>query len=307
MLLDKIFNIYQSHEGRTHIEICGIKFRFTNKKTFLQRKKLINFYNSFSNPREIPKASGDLRLIQKVNAKFLKEFSDFCESNNIKYWLDFGTLLGAIRHNGFIPWDDDIDIGMIREDYEKVIKLFEQGVVNKFFKLYYCFNNKNKCFIKVKSTQSESIFIDIFPYDFYYSAVTTEDKKIISEKISKIVNKKYKYFSKKEKILEYFKKETRKAILENKPVDTSTKPALFMALDYPHRWKNKVYDWENIFPLKKINFENYEFFAPNMPEKVLESIFGNYMEMPKDCYPRHSSFANMNNKEREFLKNFVGE
>lgn len=50
--------------------------------------------------------------------KLLRVFDEICRKNNLKYWLDGGTLIGAIRHNGFIPWDDDIDVAMLSDDYE---------------------------------------------------------------------------------------------------------------------------------------------------------------------------------------------
>jgi len=66
--------------------------------------------------------------------------------------------------------------------------------------------------------------------------------------------------------------------------------------------ENKVYDYETIFPLKKINFENHEVWAPNEPEKVLKSIYGNYMSIPKNSYPRHSSYVNIPTQEQNLLE-----
>ena len=79
--------------------------------------------------------------LQKLELEILIEFANFCEKNKLKYYLAEGTLLGAVRHKGFIPWDDDIDVMMPREDYEKFLKI----AIKKFPKNYrtkilgYCF------------------------------------------------------------------------------------------------------------------------------------------------------------------------
>lgn len=66
----------------------------------------------------------NLREAQLKMNKILQFFKFFCEKNDIIYWIDYGTLLGAVRHGGFIPWDDDIDIGMDRENYKKFYDIF---------------------------------------------------------------------------------------------------------------------------------------------------------------------------------------
>lgn len=67
---------------------------------------------------------------KKIQLSILRDIDVFCQKNQIKYFLAFGTLLGAIRHKGFIPWDDDIDIAMPRPDYNKFILSFNGMVDN---------------------------------------------------------------------------------------------------------------------------------------------------------------------------------
>ena len=61
-----------------------------------------------------------IREIQVATKELLKSFDTLCAKLNLQYWLMFGSLLGAVRHKGFIPWDDDLDVGMFHEDYKKL-------------------------------------------------------------------------------------------------------------------------------------------------------------------------------------------
>lgn len=111
--------------------------------------------------------------------KILIEVDRVCRILNIKYTLSSGTLLGAVRHKGFIPWDDDIDIGMTRDNYEKFLNLAQKVLKNKYFLQTYETDNNNPCnFAKVLNTEipiiekdkihlkiKRGLFIDIFPID----------------------------------------------------------------------------------------------------------------------------------------------
>ena len=63
--------------------------------------------------------------LRETQISILDYFASICQKYNLTYWLHFGTLLGAVRHKGYIPWDDDIDVAMLREDYEKLIKVLK--------------------------------------------------------------------------------------------------------------------------------------------------------------------------------------
>ena len=75
----------------------------------------------------------DIKNAQKINKILLIEFDKYCNKHNIKYRLEAGTLLGAIRHRGFIPWDDDVDVAMKREDYNKLVKAIKKDPLPEDF------------------------------------------------------------------------------------------------------------------------------------------------------------------------------
>ena len=70
-----------------------------------------------------------LEEIKQVELDILKYLHDLCEQHHIKYFIDFGTLLGAVRHKGFIPWDDDTDISLARDEFEKLYKVLKMKII----------------------------------------------------------------------------------------------------------------------------------------------------------------------------------
>lgn len=304
-----ILNI-EKCKNRIKINFLGIKLNLLRREFQKEREAIKLKYQSYKNVTEIPPADGQLRLIQLANAGLLRIFDEICKENSIAYWLDFGTLLGAVRHKGFIPWDDDIDVGMLREDYEKFIKLFENGFpANSELKLVFENNHRHKCYLKFKHTGSDNVCVDIFPYDKYAVKLSDDGKFELSRRISKITKlkwfEKFRYIKSNNNLRKYMFNVTRNKILGNQTI-VDEHPAVFMAIDFPHKWKNKVYDWETLFPLRDLIFENTEFPVPNNCDKVLSSIYGNYMEIPQDAYPRHTDYKCLD-KERDLLEELAME
>ena len=120
----------------------------------------------------------DLKQIQQRELKIFQVFLDICEKYGIRYYLAGGTLLGAVRHNGFIPWDDDIDINMPREDYDKLLSHADEIGASGDYKLAaYELGNLNYPFAKIydlhtsirklydEDETEKNLWIDIFPMD----------------------------------------------------------------------------------------------------------------------------------------------
>lgn len=121
------------------------------------------------------------RKLQITEIEILDAVSGFFERHNITWFLDSGTVLGAMRHGGFIPWDDDIDIGMLRDDFEKFLELSALEDFPKGFSVHtisdtpgfggmYAKVFKDGTEFRTKETVdagfAQGIFIDVFPYDF---------------------------------------------------------------------------------------------------------------------------------------------
>lgn len=308
-ILKYIFSVDTTSTNRTIVYFCGIKFRHLKASVKNAKENYIKWEGAVS---EIPKATGVLRKIQLADLKLMEIFDKLCKENNLGYWLDFGNLLGAVRHKGFIPWDDDVDLGMIRDDYEKFIELYKDGIP-QYPDLYLQFNNngKNKCFVKVLHKKLPSVQIDIFPYDFYYKKTNTEEKAELTKFIKSIVNRRiYKliflfFLNRPQAMRKRFAKLRDKEILKGNKVIKEEHPSLFYGIDYPHSHKQLVFDYDTIFPLKTINFDGKQFLCPNNEDKLLTDEFGNYMELPDDCYPRHANSEVLPKEIEEEIEKFL--
>lgn len=122
----------------------------------------------------------NLQEVQHIELEILKKFHDFCESHGLKYVLGYGTLLGAVRHKGFIPWDNDIDVLMPRDDYDKFLKIVTtENIADHLYVQHYTLDPRyhymcarvcdantrvNVPYIKEQPTRL-GLWIDIFPMD----------------------------------------------------------------------------------------------------------------------------------------------
>lgn len=236
-----------------------------------------------------------LRFQQLRMLEMLAYFDDVCRRHGIRYWLSSGTLIGAVRHGGFIPWDDDVDVEMLRDDYEKLITIFENEPNPKFILQthrtdFYYFQPFAKLrdpnsLIKETGTdvdrlyKYQGIFIDVFVLDpsssrrVAYVAHILHNTLILN-RISKIKSPTLR--------LVYYK--TVYGALHKLLFPTirffmkaGTKDRLRHALGggfFGERF------YHELFPLKTVLFENLTLPVPHHYDCLLKRIYGNYMTLP---------------------------
>lgn len=308
----QLFNIFtiatisNYSETRNLITILGFKIKIAKREIAKERQE--NVFYQYKKDKidiaKVPPAQGLLRDIQLANLALLKELAYVCEKNNFKYILDAGTLLGAVRHSRFIPWDDDIDILMFREDYEKIVSAFKNTTRNSdFYAEYHRDKDTNsQYFIKIKHKKCPFLGVDIFPLDSYGKHLSLKEQLKATNKICKI--------------LKHLKKEINPNISneETKTILTKTmKEKILLSsanengdfvygVDFAHKLKNWFLDRDIVLPLRKIQFEDSEYTTVNKPKEFLKNIYGDYMKYPKKMKILHYSYKNLTSEQLETIK-----
>lgn len=264
--------------------LAGIRIIRKDKCTILKEEN--NYLKSVINAigiDKIPQASGELRQWQLECLDLLKTFDKICRENGLQYWLDFGTLLGALRHKGFIPWDDDIDTSMLYSDLEKLLPILRERLKNSDF--YLREYHKNNFQIRIRH-KKYNLGMDIFPvYEYPKSSLTMEEKENLIAQISqkrKLFEQKYcKKFNDKtdiNKIRECIAKLQDTFIPKD---ELPSNPVLVRGIDYSYAQNEFIIPNDYIFPLCEIEFEGCKFLSPNKSAEYLTYLFGEWMNMPK--------------------------
>lgn len=262
----------------------------------------LEFIKDIADINHLKPASGELREYQLRLTDFADEMIKLIESLGLKYFITSGTLIGAVRHKGFVPWDDDIDICMERKDYEKFKRYCEENfliidnspffnskknrypMINKLLKqsnkkIMYAYSHYYVQLFRGENLE-KSVTLDIFPLDYYSDNYSIEEysKEVqqIKEKIKELDNHRL--------IRDYIETQMK----SNPNIVENSDKIYYGFDDFMSYFINKHNYWLNksdIYPLKKVQFENYEWFAPNNIDKYLSIQHKNYNDFPSKIVP----------------------
>lgn len=255
-----------------------------------------------------------LRRVQNNILTIAEEIKRVCEENGINYFLVGGTLIGAVRHGGFIPWDDDLDIGMVRSDYEKFVALAPQKLSKEFmlqtwdtdeeyFNAFAKVRMNGTVFREMNDTKkrtNQGFFVDVFPYDNLPDNMT--QRKRFSRRIMM-----YRYIMQMKGGLRPWKNKTK--LIDKIIVYISRFPFKMLALimcrkrmilkytKLMNKYNDEVTSCvcqesggarfgkypilrEYISSFQSLEFENTSFMCPSEYDKFLRGIYGDYMKLP---------------------------
>ena len=247
----------------------------------------------------------DISEIQQMELGIMEYIHEVCHKIGVKYFLAYGSLIGAVRHQGFIPWDDDMDICMLRDDYEKLQNYLIAHPDERYEVMSYK-NNVNYVypFMKIQDNQTYlveedvridsnmGIYVDIFPVDGYEDDQAFKDKmtKIIKKRqlscytfkgitnTKSVVNSMIRYIS----VIIFYFTNTNKYVSQIDELAKSRKVEDYELVDYVvYKDMNKpVWKREWLEQVEAGSFEGKEFMIPKHYHEILTSDYGNYMQLP---------------------------
>lgn len=247
-----------------------------------------------------------LRAVQLTQLACMVEIDRICREQGFRYYLIGGTLLGAVRHKGFIPWDDDLDIAMPRDDYDRFMADGQDWLGEKYFLQNY--NTDTHCYVpfsKIRRNDTvfreksashlnchHGIYVDIFPLD----AVSVSSKKrkfdsFVCAQLQRVVSGKLKTDHKGNKALNFIRrgiglfcslKFLDKLIYRRLSRYAGAETGLLTNALSPYGVEKEMRPVADYGEPIEIDFEGYRFFAPAKAEALLKQVYGNYMKLPPE-------------------------
>lgn len=251
-----------------------------------------------------------LRKVQLVQLEIAKEIKRVCEENDIRYFLADGSFLGAVRHGGFIPWDDDMDIGMLRSDYEKFCRIAPSKLKPEYcLQTWYTEPNyglpfgkvlkRNTVYLESKKSrrlQENGFYVDIFPFD--YVPQEEEQRKALAAQLLSIYRMKlmksgYKPWMENDTIvwkkrIGYLYYQLKSLFVSQNNLARDYDTLAVAVLDSPVVCEQSAlphpdyYESSCVEQLADYTFEGETFKGPKDYDKYLTALYGDYMTLPPE-------------------------
>lgn len=273
------------------------------KRLWQNSQAQLNYLKEHADITTLKPATGKLRQEQLELVDFARKFFEEIKELDIKPFLNAGNLLGAVRHKGFIPWDEDLDFGLMREDYDRLVNFCKKHfIITDYTKNYkksewnsligygelrpYLKKYPNQYILDIWLDQIQIFYgtsiadrkaIDFWAYDFYDESYSFAEHK---EYLQQISQKKVAIDNIAE-IIDFLDKE----IKHNKNIVKESKKIYFgidCVMSFSKSFNTNFIPYDVIFPLKKLQFENTEFYAPNKEKEYLLFEFKDFMKFPPD-------------------------
>lgn len=262
---------------------------------------------------------------RQLQLDIFREIVEVCERHKLCYILDYGSLIGVVRHAGFIPWDDDIDISMPRPDYERLKEVFnEEQPSNSVFELrtglkenvaipYIQVVNRETVTVKKgrRESYAQSVWVDVFPVDG--TSEVMEERKELYENywksvyaIRQVIGRYKPYRNPKKQVRQFYfhfvkkyrlGKMLREAEAIMKTIDYESSNVVFC---YPTVYgadeKNHKKYYENRM---KMTFEGISCMVPRDYDEKLQGIYGDYRKLPLEEERRGHDYVAYYRKERK--------
>ena len=261
--------------------------------------KMIFLLNNFLDIHALRPATGMLRLKQEAGFQMLRIVTALAKSQNISFWLAYGTLLGAVRHKGFVPWDDDVDIGTLLPDYELLFAILKSEMPNRFSVAKWKDDHGNDIGIMRIVDQISRCHVDIYPFEQVPGALKCDGMKTLWEKS---YLEKFAYFSQRaylHGLSDALKRDIDIWREAHKTGDGNVN-GIAVSMYFTSAFKRIVCKESDLFPLGTAVFEGCSFPVPSNPDAILSRIYGDYEMFPSDV--GHSLHGHANSSDMSLIE-----
>lgn len=259
--------------------------------------------------RSMPPADGESRLVQQMNHRIMKRMKQVCDEQGIRFYLTFGTLLGAVRNQGFIPWDDDLDVAMLRSECERLAEALKN---DPEIYMENCYSVMIQKFVKVKFRDSDRFFVDIFVMDEFEadgSSLEARYRGILEANRSYVAEMKRWFRESGARITDYAIPKPDEA-LDARMEETYA--ALVKKLGYygkgnyvcfsidgscyiSYTWY--VYPKNELLEPVKVMFDGAEYDIFANYDQWLRNAYGDYWNLPHNIVFKHSEFKDLSEED----------